>query len=262
MFSVIIPVYNHERYIRQAVLSAVRSRLVTEVLLLDDGSTDGSYDLVVELSAGALERVRNITPQARVNRGAHDCLNELTAAARSEWVAVLNSDDVFVADRFEAIERRLRQEKADLLFGDLVVIDEQGRQLGTKNGPFQPQYPFPESLPVAAMATEGKWAELLANQNFIATTSNMVFRQSLLKKIGGFANYRYVHDWDFALRVALSGKVLYLPHPLTSYRVHASNTIKESSLKVDEEVRAMFRAILDGFSRHRGKPAFAGCPRG
>jgi glycosyltransferase involved in cell wall biosynthesis len=256
MFSVIIPVYNHERYLRQAVLSAVRSRLVTEVLLLDDGSTDGSYALVRELSAGSLERVRDISPTIRLNRGAHICLNDLTAAAKCEWVAVLNSDDTFIADRFEVIERRLRVKQADFVFGDLAVVDEQGRQLGIKNGPFHPQYPFPETPAVADMAAEAKWAELLANQNFIATTSNMIFRKSLFAKVGGFAAYRYIHDWDFALRAALSGTALYLPHPLTCYRVHSSNTIKESNSKVDEEVRAMFQAIQADFPATKQKQAW------
>jgi glycosyltransferase involved in cell wall biosynthesis len=50
MFSVLIPVFNHERYVRQAVLSAARSPLVSEVLLLDDGSADGSYEIVRQLS--------------------------------------------------------------------------------------------------------------------------------------------------------------------------------------------------------------------
>jgi glycosyltransferase involved in cell wall biosynthesis/GT2 family glycosyltransferase len=243
MFSVIIPVYNHERYLRQAVLSAVRSRLVTEVLLLDDGSSDDSYALVRELASGSLDKVRDITPAERMNRGAHVCLNELTAAAACEWVAVLNSDDTFVADRFETIQRRLRMESADFVFGDLSVVDDKGRELGVKNGPFHPQYPFPESFLIADMAANGEWVALLANQNFIATTSNLIFRKSLFGKVGGFAPYRYIHDWDFVLRAALCGKAMYLAHPLTCYRVHASNTIKESASRVDEEVRAMFRAL-------------------
>jgi glycosyltransferase involved in cell wall biosynthesis len=247
MFSVIIPVFNHERYLRQAVLSAVRSRLVKEVLLLDDGSTDASYELVRELSSGALGKVRDVTPDRRANRGAHTSLNELTSAATCDWVAVLNSDDTFIADRFEVIERKLRLEAADFVFGDLSVVNEKGRQLGVKNGPFHPQYPFPPSFSIPAMATNGDWVELLANQNFIATTSNIIFRKSLFEKVGGFAAYRYIHDWDFALRAALTGKVLYLPHPLTCYRVHASNTIKESSTKVDEEVQAMFGAVQRDF---------------
>ena len=247
MFSVIIPVFNHGRYLRQAVLSAVRSRLVREVLLLDDGSTDGSYELVRELSSGSLAKVRDVTPDARTNRGAHVCLNELTSIAACDWVAVLNSDDTFIADRFEVIERRLRLERADFVFGDLSVVDEKGQQLGIKNGPFHPQYPFPQSWSVPAMAANGRWAELLANQNFIATTSNIVFRKGLFREIGGFAAYRYIHDWDFALRAALIGKAMYLPHPLTAYRVHASNTIKESASKVDDEVRTMFGAMERDF---------------
>jgi glycosyltransferase involved in cell wall biosynthesis len=248
MFSVIIPVFNHERYLRQAVFSAVRSRLVAEVLLLDDGSTDGSRELVRRLSGGALPKVRDLTPEPQVNRGAHVCLNELASAAKCDWIAILNSDDVFVADRFETIERRLRLERADFIFGDLAVIDELGRQLGVKNGPFHPQYAFPDSFHVAKMVSGGEWLPLLANQNFIATTSNMVFRKNLFQAIGGFAGYRYIHDWDFALRAAWKGKALYLPHPLTCYRVHSSNTIKESASRVDIEVREMFQAIQRDFT--------------
>jgi glycosyltransferase involved in cell wall biosynthesis len=247
MFSVIIPVFNHERYLRQAVLSAVRSRLVEEVLLLDDGSTDGSYELVRELCSGSLQKVRDITPFHRENRGAHVSLNELTRAAACEWVAVLNSDDTFIADRFEVIERKLRLQAADFIFGDLSVVDEKGRQLGVKNGPFHPQYPFPRSFSVSGMVAEGDWAGLLANQNFVATTSNVIFRKTLFERVGGFAAYRYIHDWDLALRAALTGRVLYLPHPLTCYRVHGSNTIKESAEKVDREVRDMFQAIQKDF---------------
>lgn len=247
MFSVVIPVFNHERFLIECVLSAVRSRLVSEVLLLDDGSTDGSYEIVRSLSGGSLPKVRDITPTVRVNRGAHVCLNELVRAAKCEWVAVLNSDDTFTGDRFELMERILRTQDAGCIFGDLLVMNAAGKQLGVKNGPFHPQFPFPASFSVPDLVAGGKWVELLSNQNFIATTSNLVFQKTLFERIGGFAPFRYIHDWDFALRAALHGKVMYLPHPLASYRLHASNTIKESSDKVDAEARAMFAGIKRDF---------------
>jgi glycosyltransferase involved in cell wall biosynthesis len=247
MFSVVIPVFNHERYLTQCVISAASSPLVSEVLLLDDGSSDGSYELIRRLSRGALAKVRDVTPLPRVNRGAHVALNELVAQARCEWIAVLNSDDAFIANRFALVERKLRQEDCDLVFGDLTVIDDAGRQLGRKRGPFDPQVPFPGSFNVARMARDGHWTDLLSHQNLIATTSNILFKKSLLRKIGGFALYRYIHDWDFVLRASLLGQILYLPHPLTAYRTHSGNTIKESSRKVDAEVREMFAKLSRDF---------------
>ncbi len=256
MFSVVIPVFNHERYLRRCVVSAVESPLVSEVLLLDDGSSDDSYQLVRALAGGALGKVRDVTPPARVNRGAHTALNALVEQARSEWIAVLNSDDLFIANRFEMIARTLRRDSADLVFGDLAVIDATGRQLGRKRGAFDPQLPFPAEFDVPAMARAGNWLDLLSHQNLVATTSNMVFRKSLFQRIGGFADYRYIHDWDFMLRAALLGRVSYLPHPLTAYRIHQANTIKESSDRVDTEVRDMFARLPAKFPELAGRPLF------
>ena len=247
MFSVVIPVYNHELYLGPCVLSAARNPLVSEVLLLDDGSTDNSYEVARILSSGSLAKVRDVTPSPRVNRGAHVALNALVDQAACEWIAVLNSDDTFVPSRFQTIARRLRREDCDLIFGDLVVVDGGGRQIGRKRGAFDPQLPFPASFDLGEMAREGAWLDLLSHQNFLATTSNMVFRKSLFRKIGGFAPYRYVHDWDFALRACLKGRVTYVAQPMTSYRVHGANTIKESARRVDAEVQQMFAKIVDDF---------------
>jgi glycosyltransferase involved in cell wall biosynthesis len=244
MFSVVIPVYNHERYLVECVLSAVRSPLVTEVLLLDDGSSDGSAVVARQLAGGALGKVRDVTPAGRGNQGAHATLNELVRQASNEWVAVLNSDDTFTPSRFELIHRRMRFKRFDLLFGNVLLIDAQGRQLGGKRAMYDPQLPFPANFDVAQMAARAEWLPLLAHQNFLATTSNMVFRKDLFQQIGGFADLRYVHDWDFCLRASLAGTVDYLPHALTNYRVHSGNTIKEDSAKVDREVRVLFEKLL------------------
>ena len=77
MFSVLIPVYNHRTYLAQALLSAVRSPLVAEVLVADDGSRDGSGELTRLLASPALRKVRNFTLDPPRNLGAHKTLNRL-----------------------------------------------------------------------------------------------------------------------------------------------------------------------------------------
>src|SRR5436190_1920006 len=115
MFSVLVPSYNHYQFLVPAVLSALRSDLVIELLIVDDGSSDRSRELLPILSA--------LDPRVRVlggaciptNRGAHARLNQLVEAARTDWVSVLNSDDLFAACRFEAIEQAARTGVADLI---------------------------------------------------------------------------------------------------------------------------------------------------
>ena len=247
MFSVVIPVFNHEAYIVEAVHSALRSAQVSEVLLVDDGSEDTSARLISRLAAQHPGRVRDLTRIADGNRGAHYRLNQLVDEARKDWIAVLNSDDAFVSGRFELLDRWLHGSDASFAFGHLVITDEHGTPVGTKRGIAQPEYPFPRGFREAERARRREFAELLANQNFIATTSNLVFKKSLAQKIGGFSDFRYVHDWDFALRAALQAGGLYIPHFLSLYRDHGGNTIKASQEVVRREVQEMFRNLVRDF---------------
>jgi glycosyltransferase involved in cell wall biosynthesis len=244
MFSVIIPIYNHAAYLTTAVLSALRSPLVQEILLVDDGSQDGSARIANELAHGCGGRVRNLTEPEGTNRGAATRLNQLVAAASCDWVAVLNSDDAFVADRFEIAAAWIRKYRAEFLCGNLLIMDQSDRLIGTKRGMEQPEYPPPARLDVAGSLAAGKILIPLANQNFIATTSNMLFTQELHRRVGGFADLRYAHDWDFALRASLCGRCTYTPHFFTIYRTHSGNTIKEDKRRVTAEVRDLFARFL------------------
>jgi len=255
MFSVLLPVYNHEPFLAEALFSAVGSPLVSEVLVADDGSRDGSGLLLAALRSVS-PKVRDLTLSPPRNTGAHATLNRLAAAASCKWLAVLNSDDVFPAARFEIIANRLRQDPFDAAFGDIAVIDAASRPVGHKRAALDPQYPFPREFDPAAMLRSGQLTDLLASQNFIATTSNLVFTRELFAKIGGFAPYRYVHDWDFALRASVLGRVRYIPQPLTCYRVHGSNTIRESASAVDREVRRLFARFERDFPEAAARPAF------
>ena len=66
----------------------------------------------------------------------------------------------------------------------------------------------------------------LLRSNFVATTSNMIFKRDVFDTIGGFAELRYAHDWDFLLRVCLHDfRCSVYPEALVNYRSHNSNTI-------------------------------------
>src|SRR5271166_2946934 len=102
MFSVLIPTYNHQRFLVDAVLSALKSPLVAEVLMVDDGSSDRSADLFPFICT-IDDRIKILEDSLGVNRGAPARLNQLAEAAQSEWLSILNSDDLFSSGRFEAI---------------------------------------------------------------------------------------------------------------------------------------------------------------
>lgn len=254
MVSVVIPAYGHAPYLPEAVHSALRAREVREILLVDDGSSDGTAEVVERLARAHPGRVRDLGNREGTNRGAHARLNELVEAASEEWVAVLNSDDVFLPGRFGVIERFLG-ESVSFLCGDLLILDEEGAVIGRKRGALDPEYPFPSEEAVVRKVREGELLELLASQNFVATTSNMVFRKALHERVGGFRAFRYVHDWDFALRASALGGGRYVPHFLTAYRLHGGNTIRDAGAGTAGEVRAMLRSFFEDFPELRERAA-------
>jgi glycosyltransferase involved in cell wall biosynthesis len=250
MFSVAIPIYNHAKFVRQAIWSALRSPLVKEILVSDDGSGDGSQKIAASMAAAHPGRVRDLTPPSGGNLGAHHRLNELVESAQCEWIAVLNSDDAFVSGRFEAMVRDPQFHDCDFAFGNLLFMDERGALVGAKRGPR-------DGL------AERRFIEILFEENYLITTSNMVFRKSLHATVGGFRSYRYVHDWDFALRAMACGRTAYIRRFLTAYRIHGGSTFLESEGKPLAEIRSMLdrcRADLTASSGRGSVTAFADAP--
>lgn len=222
--SVVIPLYNHEQYIAEAVDSVLaQGAILHELIVIDDGSKDGSAD-VMERLARKDPRI-NFTRQS--NRGAHATLNKGILRATGEFVAILNSDDAFLPGRLDALVDAMDDDTtAELATSRLLFWDECSR-------------PRENSWYEQALQERDSYASLavaLINGNFLMTTSNYVVRRSLFDTVGFFAGLRYAHDLDFALRLLAQGRsILVLDAPLLRYRMHASNTISEDHRRVRGE---------------------------
>jgi glycosyltransferase involved in cell wall biosynthesis len=255
MFSVAIPIYNHARFVKQAIWSALRAPLVQEILLLDDGSKDQSAAIAARMAGAHAGRIRDLTPASGGNLGAHHRLNELVEMASCDWIAVLNSDDAFVTGRFEAVVANASFSACDFVFGNVLLMDERGRLTGAQRGPLDSCTPRP-SVELSRMIEQRLFFELLREQNYVLTSSNMIFRKSLHAKIGGFRPYRYVHDWDFALRATALGGTAYIQRFLTAYRMHSGNTIRDNQRKTAAEIKTMLNNFQAEFPSQVGNRGF------
>lgn len=247
MFSVVIPVYNHARFLEKAVASAIESELVKEVLLCDDGSSDDSAQICAQIAKKNPEKVKDWSESPPKNLGAHHRLNQLCLQATQPWIRVLNSDDFFLPTSFETISLLGFTQKADFISGSLLICDADGVFLGTKKGIFEPEYPLPIEVEGKPLLSKKDFVPLLLNQNYLATTTNMAFKKSLFLETGGFRDFRYAHDWDFALRAAFLGSPIWSAAPLAAYRLHGKNTNLEVSPHANGEICRLFANLLDEF---------------
>ncbi len=223
--SVVIPSYNHAAFIEAAVESVLDSagNDPFELVIVDDGSTDDS--------PARLERFR-ADPRVQVhhqeNRGAHAALNRGIAASRGEIVFILNSDDLFHPQRIRrCLERFAADPELGMLASWLEVIDAEGASLGIKEA-WRNMPPWPRPRPGPGLAATGDPTLALLETNYVSTTSNLVFRRRIFDAGARFLPLRYAHDWEFLLTAGEHGRLDLIEEPLVSYRVHATNTIREA----------------------------------
>lgn len=241
--SVVVPSYNHEEYIESALQSVYAQTFADiELIVVDDGSRDRTLELARALAASA---PRPTTVLGQANAGAHAAINRGIAAARGEYIAILNSDDLYEPARIERLVRLLDETGAVLAFSDVVFVDR-------ANKPVDERLPYVRGLRALLEQLAGQpWPELaLINVNGAISTGNFVFRRSLVERIGGFRALAAVHDWDFLLAAGAAGRIAFLPERLYRYRFHDTNTFSRTALRSQFEIAVAFQRFFASLDTH------------
>ncbi|MCW2274271.1 glycosyltransferase [Rhodoblastus acidophilus] len=218
LVSVVIPSFNHVKYVGRAIDSVLDQTYPHfEIVVIDDGSRDGSYEFIME-RYGHDPRVK---ASHRENRGAHETLNEAIAASTGAFISILNSDDVYAPNRLAAFVEAAGEAP---FFGisALNLVDENGVSFAPGSG-YTEYYDMVCRLSAGKPDVYGLWCG-----NIAITTSNFFFSRSVYDAIGPFRALRYAHDWDWALRASARFNLRRITEKLLSYRIHGSNTILET----------------------------------
>lgn len=229
LVSVIIPAYGHAKYIQATIESVLHQSLSDlELIVIDDASPDDTWSILSDFHDPRLRLFRN-----DFNLGAHATINRGLELSRGRYIAILNSDDVYHPDRLRRLVEVAIQ-GYDFIVTSVVPIDGDGQRIEVPSHPWNHWYHGLKDH----LARYGDPVRSLCAGNFTVSTSNFFFKRSILDKVGKFRSYRYVHDYDFALRIAFNFsnrfKVL-MNEPLLYYRVHPFNTIQENALAAERE---------------------------
>ncbi len=236
--SIVIPAYNHERFISAAIESALNQTLaVMEVIVVDDGSTDCTGEIVKGI---ADPRVRYVYQE---NQDAFNALNRGIRLAGGDLIAVLNSDDVYHEARMERLRDTLKETRAACVFSDVQPIDENGAPITDPGFWWNAWH---EKNRRFYFECQDLYTAFLKG-NIMVGTSNLFLRAGAARRVGGFAPLRYLHDYDYIFRVMLAypGKVVCLhDQKLLYYRLHGDNTLSEAAVTGREQDKAVIRKYL------------------
>ena len=224
--SVVLPIFNGQPYLTGAIESLLSQTLTDfEIIAVDDGSTDQSLAILSRF-ARRDSRLRVIM---RKNTGIETALNEGIDAARSEFIARMDSDDVACPDRLQnQLAFMQAHDRVVLLGGAYRLIDGVGRYLATLTPP----------------ADNPSLQELaLSGRNPFCHPLVMMRREAVLRAGGYREDLPAAEDLDLWLRLGEIGELACIPEVLLSYRLHAhSISERRQQMQIDNMRIACERA--------------------
>lgn len=207
--SVIIPTYNREQFIGEALQSALdQTCQAFEVIVIDDGSTDRTEQIVRQLSNPI-----PILYQWQPNQGQAVSLNRGVSASSGEWIAFLDSDDLWYPHKL-AVQVQHIETYPDVPFFysamDYFYVDNTGQPQPTTRGWDSPLIPLIfQGQPNAHMPT-------------------VVLRKDIFHRFGGFkASLRLGESWELFARIAGAYPIYYIPQSLAKQRLHPDQTTRD-----------------------------------
>ncbi|NBV83299.1 glycosyltransferase family 2 protein [bacterium] len=244
LISVIIPAYNHERYIRDAIQSVIDQTYVNlELIIINDGSPDNTGQIIESMIPECERRFSKVVYIPKENEGVVRTLNAGRAHVSGEYVYFLASDDISSPNAIETLHAFLKDSiEYGLVVGDNEIMDEAGiRCFRTKDRSITYHADDAEFFTLGDLLKFsrkdvdfnsqefGTYASLLKGNYF---PNGPLIRRSILDKVGWFNERAPLEDHYIMMQISKLSKLKYIDQPLLKYRVHSTNTGKNSKLMI------------------------------
>jgi glycosyltransferase involved in cell wall biosynthesis len=222
LVSVVIPSYNHARFLPDAIHSAIKQTYrPVEIIVVDDGSTDGTEEVVRPFRTVRYVKQRNSGVTAARNAGLH--------LSSGSYVVFLDADDRLLADALDIGIRSLEANPdCALTFGTFYMIDGEGRKRGVCHPLRQRKYGYPDFL----------------EQNFIGNPGVALYRKDALAAVDGFDSANQAAgDYDLYLRITHAFPVTCHSEPVLEYRRHGSNMSNDPATMLPACLNALKKQV-------------------
>lgn len=223
LVTVIIACYNHAAYIEQSIRSVLaQTYSAIELLVIDDGSTDLSVEVIRQLQSKY-----SFDFKVQSNQGLSCTLNDAIARAKGSLIAPFGSDDVMLPGRIsQQVAYMLEHPEAGICAGDIQLIDAQGNQVKSESGK-------------RSHFRRLDFADIFLDRVPLPPAATMLFRLDALQAAGGFDPGIRLEDLQIWLKVTHAGySIDCLPEVLAQYRVHSSNTYKNHRFMIDNVLKS------------------------
>lgn len=222
LVTIVVPAYNHERYIANTFNSLLAiEHTNVELIVIDDGSADNTWQIVLAFEQRLRDRFSLVTLLTRPNRGISETLNQALEVAKGDYFCAVASDDLVKPNR---LCRLLKVFNADenlaAVSGGIELISESGAVTASR-----------------VPRREYVRFEDVFSFNYSVYAPAIVFKTAILRKIGGYCPESKIEDWELLLRLTYAGyKLFTISEIVAQYRLHGANFHKKY-LVMDLEMR-------------------------
>jgi len=235
LISVIIPIYNTEKYLKECIDSVInQSYKNLDIILINDGSTDGSKKLCDEYVNRDL-RIRLINQK---NKGAAATKNVGLNLIKGELFTIIDSDDILHPHNLEILYKNMINMDADIVEGNFTTtLDKFNNELNIKNSI--------DKKNIKVFNTEKALEELIISRKFHQTPWNKLYKTELLKDIR-FPDGKYIDDEYWTYKLFLNAKRISTLDLITYYyRQHDRSTMGKSySVRRLDSIDALYERYL------------------
>ncbi|BEV45481.1 glycosyltransferase [Afipia carboxidovorans] len=249
--SVIMPSYNHAKYVASAISSILNQTFSDfELIVVDDGSADDSAEII-----RTFEDPRIRTMFFEKNKGAAAATNKAISLARGNYIALCNSDDRWVQNKLD-VQLSILKKQPELVatFSDVTWIDDQGVPLDKS------QLSFSTKLFRRKNRSRHEWLhDLILYGNCLCHPSIMIKRDSLNRTGPYDDRFRQLPDFQKWVALVQFGEIFVSPEQLVEFRIHDSNTsaVKPDTSRRDaNEFRLIIRSAFFNMSAENFSASF------
>lgn len=233
--SVIIPSYNHEMFVGEALKSVLNQEIETiEIIVVDDGSSDGTVNAIKDIKDDRIHLI-----ELKENRSQHP-RNLALEIARGEFIAFQNSDDAWKKGKLKKqLEIMEKDSRISVCFSGVKIIDEAGKEMKDS---------WMNNVFTCENRKSTLWLRKFFDSGNCLCISSALVRNDMLRSIGNFrSNLINLSDFDLWVRLASLGEFYIIQEELTCMRIIGKNNLSIPSPKNSRRASNELIEILDRY---------------
>ena len=247
LISVLIPAYNHEKYVKEAIYSIINQTYNNiELIIINDGSTDNTWEKILSLKDECEKKLTNFICINQPNHGVSYTLNKLASLAQGTYIYIMASDDNAEPNALKILSDEAIKYNYVLTVGDNAIIDSDSNIVGwdskrnivnlntAKYKTFASFLAQDHSVVKDFRADNFGSYETLLKGNYIP--NGYLINKEAYNKAGGYPRIKLLEDYYLNLQLSKLGKFKYIDKVLFRYRWHSDNSIKKKKKMLNLEL--------------------------